>query len=104
MDEKFGKDQWLPMKSFSHVQASGKIRPIDNGRFSGHNALCHSAETIFTSSPDAVAAFAQALWAMLHFESSSFPDWAGIAFGLGRMIWPLPTDSFPTDHPSHKGW
>ena len=33
-----------------------KLRAIDDGRFSGHNKSCFSEETIYTSSPDYVAA------------------------------------------------
>ena len=73
------------MKCFAHIQSTGKMRPIDDGRSCGHNALCFAAETIFTSSPDAVVAGAKVLHTMRASEADEIPDWAGLAFGSEDM-------------------
>ena len=36
-DTKWGVGQWLPMPRFETIQASGKHRPIDDGKRFGHN-------------------------------------------------------------------
>jgi hypothetical protein len=43
-----------------HQQSSGKMRPIDNGKKYGHNKASLETETIYTSSPDFIAASARA--------------------------------------------
>ena len=56
LDQAFGEGNWLPMQRFMHVQPSGKLRPIDNGRSCGHNSLSWALETIITNTPDFAAA------------------------------------------------
>ena len=45
-DAKWGVGQWLPMPRFETIQASGKHRPIDDGKRFGHNAASGFTETI----------------------------------------------------------
>ena len=45
-DTKWGVGQWLPMPRFETIQASGKHRPIDDGRRFGHNSASGFTETI----------------------------------------------------------
>ncbi|CAJ1417931.1 unnamed protein product [Effrenium voratum] len=73
------------MKRFAHTQASGKVRPVDDGRSSGHNDLASATETIYNHSPDLVVAAAKQLLAVLHVEFECLPDWAALAFGTCDM-------------------
>ena len=45
-DKKWGPGKWLPMPRFETVQASGKQRPIDDGKRFGHNSASGFTETI----------------------------------------------------------
>ena len=45
-DSKWGAGRWLPMPRFEMVQASGKHRPIDDGKRFGHNSASGFTETI----------------------------------------------------------
>ena len=45
-DSKWGAGQWLPMPRFETIQASGKHRPIDDGKRFGHNSASGFTETI----------------------------------------------------------
>ena len=45
-DLKWGAGQRLPMPRFETVQASGKHRPIDDGRWFGHNSASGFTETV----------------------------------------------------------
>ena len=45
-DSKRGAGQWLPMPRFETTQASGKHRPIDDGKRFGHNSASGFTETI----------------------------------------------------------
>ena len=85
LDSMFGVSRWLPMKRFAHTQASGKVRPVDEGRSSGHNDLASATETIYNHSPDLVVAAAKQLLAVLHVEFECLPDWAALAFGTCDM-------------------
>ena len=46
MDKRWGRGGWLPMPRFQITQASGKLRPIDDGRKYEHNAACAYSETL----------------------------------------------------------
>ena len=45
-DRKWGTGKWLPMPRFEAVHASGKQRPIDDGKRFGHNSASGVTETI----------------------------------------------------------
>ena len=45
-DAKWGMGQWLPMPRFETIQASGKHRPIDDGKRFGHNSAGGFTETV----------------------------------------------------------
>ena len=49
-NSEWGASRWLPMPRFETVHASGKHRPIDNGKRFGHNTASGSTETIECSS------------------------------------------------------
>ena len=50
-DAKWGVGQWLPMPRFETIQASGKHRPIDDGKRFGHNSASGFTETIELNAP-----------------------------------------------------
>ena len=85
LDCLFGRSEWCPMRRFMHVQSCGKLRPIDDGRSSGHNAACVATETIYTSSPDFVAAAAKGLLVELGRLWGGSSDWAHPVFGTEDM-------------------
>lgn len=71
-----------------HGRPGGKPRPIDDGRFSGHNKSCFSEETIYTSSPDFVAAACKECIRLLTLQESAdgpLPPWAEPRFGTEDM-------------------
>ena len=39
LDDRYGADQWLPMKCFARTQSARKTRPIDDGGSCGRNEL-----------------------------------------------------------------
>ena len=45
-DSRWGPGRWLPMPRFETIQASGKHRPIDDGKRFGHNFVIGFTETI----------------------------------------------------------
>ena len=45
-DSRWGSGLWLPMPRFETIQASGKHRPIDDGKRFGHNSASGFSETI----------------------------------------------------------
>ena len=46
MDARWGSGRWLPMPRFQITQASGKLRPIGDGRRYEHNEACSYSETL----------------------------------------------------------
>ena len=58
---KWGTGRWLPMPRFETVQASGKHRPIDDGKRFGHNSASGFTETIECCSAFQPAVHARAL-------------------------------------------
>ena len=60
-DSKWGAGQWLPMPRFETIQASGKHRPIDDGKRFGHNSASGFEETIECCSAFQPAVHARAL-------------------------------------------
>ena len=83
LDAQFGKGGWLAMPRFAHVQGCGKVRPIDNGKAAGHNSFSWSDETIYTSSPDAVAGAARKFASFMASEGT--PPWCQLVFGSDDM-------------------
>ena len=69
------------MRRFMHQQNCGKLRPIDDGRSSGHNAACWSEETIYTTSPDFFASACKQLVRAMRTDES----WAQLAVGTADM-------------------
>ena len=67
-DSRWGPNRWLPMPRFETIQASGKHRPIDDGKRFGHNSARGFTETIECCSAFQPAAHARALaqQAVLH--------------------------------------
>ena len=61
VDSKWGADQWLPVPRFETVQASGKHRPIDDGKRFGHNSASGFEDTIECCSAFQPAVHARAL-------------------------------------------
>ena len=84
LDRLWGRGQWIPMRRFMLLQAN-KLRAIDDGKFSGHNSAVFAEETIFTSSPDFVAAACKACVRLLLSESDEIPSWAEPHFGTHDM-------------------
>ena len=62
---RFGADKWVPMRRFMHQQPCSKLRPIDDGKWSGHNAVSWAEETIFTASPDFVTSARKEWFALI---------------------------------------
>ncbi|CAE8723016.1 unnamed protein product [Polarella glacialis] len=60
LNSMFGVGGWLPLERFMHQQSCGKMRPIDTGKKYGRNKASLETETIYTSSPDFIAASARA--------------------------------------------
>ncbi|CAE8598126.1 unnamed protein product, partial [Polarella glacialis] len=105
LNEMFGVGGWLPLERFMHQQSSGKMRPIDNGKKYGHNKASLETETIYTSSPDFVAASARAflteVLVVLELQGhapngilacedltalcSFLPEWSGLEIGTDDM-------------------
>ena len=85
LDQVFGAGQWLPMQRFMHVQPSGKLRPIDNGRSCGHNDLSWARETIVTNTPDFGAASCKELLRLLAQSFPQCPTWFVPVFGCVDM-------------------
>ena len=83
LDAQYGRGAWLAMPRFAHVQGCGKVRPIDNGKAAGHNSFSWSDETIYTSSPDAVAGAARKFAKLM--ESEGMPPWCQLVFGSDDM-------------------
>ncbi|CAE7488397.1 unnamed protein product [Symbiodinium sp. CCMP2592] len=84
LDRRWGPGGWIPMRRFMLVQAN-KLRAIDDGKYSGHNKAVFAEETIFTSSPDFVAAACKACMRLLLAESGELPSWAEPHFGADDM-------------------
>ena len=62
MDRRYGEARWLPMPRFEVVQASGKRRPIDDGKRFGHNEASGFLETIERCSATQPATHLRALY------------------------------------------
>ena len=62
MDRRYGEARWLPMPRFEVVQASGKRRPIDDGKRFGHNEASGFLETIECCSATQPATHLRALY------------------------------------------
>ena len=73
------------MRRFMHLQSCGKLRPIDDGRSSGHNQACAASETIFTTSPDFVTAASKSFLSRLRESDADMPEWASLCFGTDDM-------------------
>ena len=84
LDSLFGPGNWIPMRRFMLLQAN-KLRAIDDGRFSGHNKSCFSEETIYTISPDFVAAACKFCIGLLQDLEDDLPMWAEPHFGTEDM-------------------
>ncbi|CAE8721778.1 unnamed protein product, partial [Polarella glacialis] len=104
-NEMFGVGGWLPLERFMHQQSCGKMRPIDNGKKYGRNKASLETETIYTSSPDFIAASARAflteVLVVLELQGhapegvlacedltalcSFLPEWSGLEIGTGDM-------------------
>ena len=84
LDSLFGPGNWIPMRRFMLLQAN-KLRAIDDGRFSGHNKSCFSEETIYTISPDFVAAACKFCSGLLQDLEGDLPMWAEPHFGTEDM-------------------
>ncbi|CAE7861519.1 DNMT3A, partial [Symbiodinium necroappetens] len=67
------------------VAKANKLRAIDDGRFSGHNKSCFSEETIYTISPDFVAAACKFCIGLLQDLEGDLPMWAEPHFGTEDM-------------------
>ena len=85
LDQAFGEGNWLPMQRFMHVQPSGKLRPIDNGRSCGHNSLSRALETIITNTPDFAAAACKEFLRLMQAHFRQPPAWAVPVFGSEDM-------------------
>ncbi|CAE8647621.1 unnamed protein product [Polarella glacialis] len=101
----FGVGGWLPLERFLHQHSCGKMRPIDNGKKYGHNKASLETETIYTSSPDFIAASARAfltgVLVVLELQGhtpkgvlsckdlpamcSFLPEWSGLEVGTDDM-------------------
>ncbi|CAE7557407.1 Dnmt3b [Symbiodinium sp. CCMP2456] len=84
LDRQYGRGQWIPMRRFMLPQSS-KLRAIDDGRFSGHNMASFLEETIYTTSPDFVAAACGVLLELLLQDENEIPEWALPLFGTDDM-------------------
>jgi hypothetical protein len=105
LNEMFGVGGWLPLERFMRQQSCGKMRPIDNGKKYGHNKASLEAETIYTSSPDFIAAAGRAFLTevllMMQLQGhappdvlrcedlaslcSYLPEWSGLEVGTDDM-------------------
>ncbi|CAE7336028.1 unnamed protein product, partial [Symbiodinium sp. CCMP2456] len=84
LDRRYGVGGWLPMRRFM-LQQSNKLRGIDDGRSSGHNASCYAEETIYTSSPDFVGAAGKTCLHLLLQQGGDLPPWSAAVFGTADM-------------------
>ena len=62
-----------------------KLRAIDDGRFSCHNKSCFSEETIYTTSPDFIAAICKVCNKLLRDDGGHMPTWSEPHFGTEDM-------------------
>ena len=51
MGKRWGRGQWLPLRRFQILQASGKHRPIDDGSRHEHNDMVRYSETLDCPAP-----------------------------------------------------
>jgi len=82
LDDKFGKGNWRPLPRHIIVQGD-KLRPIDDGKRSSHNAATNASETILCCRPSVIAAAALEFTRELSELSSdgSLPEWFGLVAG-----------------------
>ncbi|CAK9103822.1 TauD domain-containing protein, partial [Durusdinium trenchii] len=89
LDERFGVGLWRPLERFIHVQSCGKLRCIDSGKKSGHNAASRESETIYTTTVDVVPVVVRRAWEMIWqfwaADSSCLPEWCDFVLGTEDM-------------------
>ncbi len=92
LDQNFGEGGWRPLLRFMVTQPSGKQRPIDNAKASGHNAATRLKETIRTKSLDFVPQVARDI------VRSDAQTHVGMSeMHLNKVDPPPPAEKFDTD-------